>query len=257
MDDASTLRWILIIAGAALIGGLLLFGNPNRKPKRRAPRKRRKANRRKAAAPAATRREPTIDGGGESQSDEPSRFEDPDFNRPPPAEPRLDLDQGELPIDDTPAENTARAEPEVAIDPPEKVVVLYLQARDNRKVVGAELLEAAVKSGMDFGAMDIFHRRIEGHEPPLFSMANLEKPGHFDKNSWPTLETRGMTLFMGLPGPMPALDAWDAMVATARRMAELLHLDVLDEKREHFTRQREGEIREELRVFEREQLPEG
>ena len=95
--------------------------------------------------------------------------------------------------------------------------------------IRVELLEAAIKSGMDFGAMDIFHRRIEGHEPPLFSMANLEKPGHFDKHAWPTLETRGMTLFMGLPGPMPALDAWDAMVATARRMAELLHLDVKTE----------------------------
>ncbi len=56
---------------------------------------------------------------------------------------------------------------------------------------------------------------------------------------------------------MPALDAWDAMVATSRRMAELLHLDVLDQKRQVFTRQREGEIREELREFERGQQPEG
>ena len=78
-------------------------------------------------------------------------------------------------------------------------------------------------------------------------MANLEKPGYFDHDAWNTMETRGMTLFMGLPGPMPALDAWDAMVATSRRMAELLHMDMLDAKREIFTRQREGEIREELR----------
>ena len=149
------------------------------------------------------------------------------------------------------------AEPEPVPDPPEKVVVLYLQARDNRSVVGVELLDAAMKSGMEFGPMDIFHRNIEGHDRPVFSLANLENPGTFDKDSWPTLETRGMTLFLGLPGPMPALDAWDAMVATSRRMAELLHLDVLDQNREIFTRQREGEIREELREFERQQQPEG
>jgi len=263
MDDASTLRWILIIAGAALIGGLLLFGNPNKKPKSRKPKKRRKPNRRKAAGGATPRQEPTLDGGssagehGGEPAPEPSRFEDPDFNTAPPSEP-VQAGQGELPIGDTPDEaSEPERAPEPPADPPDKVVVLYLQARDNRKVAGVELLDAAIKSGMEFGEMDIFHRKVEGAGRPLFSMANLEKPGHFEKGSWPTLETKGMTLFMGLPGPMPALDAWDALVATARRMAELLHLDVLDQERAHFTRQREGEIREELRAFEREQLPEG
>ncbi len=250
MDDTSTLRWILIICGAALLGGLLLFGNPNRKPKQR-KLKRRKPNRRKPAA--AERHEPALDG-----DHEPSRFDDPNFSSAPRVEPTLEAGQGELPIDDTgsaaPAKTNKPSGPPP--DPPDKVIVLYLQARDNRRIVGAELLEAAVKSGMTFGDMNIFHRRLEGGERPLFSMANLEQPGHFDKDAWNTFETRGMTLFMGLPGPMPALDAWDALVATARRMSELLHLDILDGKREHFTRQREGAIREELREFERQQQPE-
>ncbi len=254
MDDASTLRWILIIAGAALIGGLLLFGNPNRKPRTRKPGKRRRKNRRKPVV-ESERREPTLDEG-EAPSPAPSRFEEPTFGAPPPDD--FDVDQGELPIGDAPADAAeAPAEPEVAVDPPEKVIVLYLQARDNRSVAGVELLEAAMKSGMEYGAMKIFHRKVEGDDRPVFSLANLEKPGSFDKDAWPTLQTRGMTLFMGLPGPMPALDAWDAMVATSRRMAELLHLDVLDQERQIFTRQREGEIREELRAFERGQQPEG
>lgn len=262
MEDASTLRWILIIAGAALLGGLLLFGNPNRKPKARKPRKRRQPNRRKSGGGAgATRKEPTLESGaGGADATEPSRFEDPGFGQPPPTDGTVG--QGELPIGDTQDSAPASAggdssSPETDLEPPEKVIVLYLQARDNRKVVGVELLDAAMKSGMEFGPMQIFHRNIPGHDRPVFSLANLENPGTFDKDSWPTLETRGMTLFLGLPGPMPALDAWDAMVATSRRMAELLHLDVLDADRHHFTRQREGEIREELRVFERQQQPEG
>ncbi len=259
MDDASTLRWILIIAGVALIGGLLLFGNPNKKPKRKNPRRRSKSNRRKPPAAVGSRREPTFTDE-EPREPEPSRFDQPDFASAPPPDGAIDSGQGELPIgeappSDAPVRETAPPEPQ--LPPPEKVIVLYLQARDNRRVAGVELLDAALKSGMEFGSMNIFHRRIEGHDQPLFSMANLEKPGDFDRNNWPTLETRGMTLFLGLPGPMPALDAWDAMVAAARRMAELLHLDILDQAREPFTRLREGEVREELRVFEREQLPEG
>lgn len=251
MDDTSTLRWILIICGAALLGGLLLFGNPNRKPKQR-KLKRRKTNRRKAVA--TSRQEPALDG-----DQEPSRFDDPKFSSAPRVEPTLEPGQGELPIDDAGAaagDKPDKPASNPAGPPPDKVVVLYLQVRDNRHVVGVELLEAAVKSGMEFGDMNIFHRMLEGNKQPLFSMANLEEPGSFDKDEWNTLETRGMTLFMGLPGPMPALDAWDALVATARRMSELLHLDILDSKRDIFTRHREGEIREELREFERQQQPE-
>ncbi|MEE4173106.1 MAG: cell division protein ZipA [Xanthomonadales bacterium] len=262
MEDASTLRWILIIAGVALLGGLLLFGNPNRKPRKRKPKKR-AANRRKPLQTASERREPTLEGdsaGEGSAGSEPSRFDSDDFAAPPPED--FSADQGELPIGEEaePAEagSPAAEEPEPPpYDAPEKVVVLYLQARDNRKVVGTELMEVASKSGLEFGEMSFFHRRVDGHKQPLFSMANLENPGTFDRESWPTLETRGVTLFMGLPGPMGALYAWDAMVATSRRMGELLHLDVLDENRNHFTRQREGEIREELREFERQQQPEG
>jgi cell division protein ZipA len=97
---------------------------------------------------------------------------------------------------------------------------------------------------------------VEGNQQPLFSMANLTNPGIFDKQAWNTLQTKGVTLFMTLPGPLGALDAWDAMLATSRRLADLLHADLLDVSREVFTRQCEGRVREELRAFERQQQAE-
>jgi FtsZ-interacting cell division protein ZipA len=42
------------------------------------------------------------------------------------------------------------------------------------------------------------------------------------------------------------------MLATSRRLAEVLHADLLDEKREVFTRQRSLQIKEELREYERQ-----
>jgi cell division protein ZipA len=111
-------------------------------------------------------------------------------------------------------------------------------------------------AGMVFGERDIFHRVMDESEDIVFSMANLTKPGYFDKTAWNTLETIGVTIFMTLPGPMNALDAWDAMLATARRIAELLHADLLDDSQSVFTRQREGQIRQELREYTRSKLAE-
>ena len=58
---------------------------------------------------------------------------------------------------------------------------------------------------------------------------------------------------MTLPGPLNALDAWDSMLATARRMSEILNADLLDDERCPFTRQREAQVREEMREYDRQQ----
>lgn len=109
-----------------------------------------------------------------------------------------------------------------------------------------------MKSGLVFGSRDIFHRIQEEDIEPIFSMANLTKPGTFDKSAWNTMEIKGVTMFMTLPGPRGALDAWDAMLATSRRLAELLHADLLDDSHAVFTRQRSLQIKEELREYDRQ-----
>ncbi len=139
---------------------------------------------------------------------------------------------------------------------PDKIVTLFLQARDNHIITGVQLLDASLKSGLVFGERDIFHRIHEEDVEPVFSMANLTKPGSFDKDAWNTVEIKGVTMFMTLPGPRNALDAWDAMLATSRRLAELLHADLLDDQHEVFTRERSLKIKEELREYERQKTAE-
>ena len=56
---------------------------------------------------------------------------------------------------------------------------------------------------------------------------------------------------------MQALDAWDAMLAAARRMSEILHAELLDEDRSPCTRQREAQIREEMRDYDRRKSKRG
>ena len=238
--ETSTLRWILIVIGLAIIAAVWLFSTMerNRKPKatRRQQEKQRKAR------GAAERRDPTLVGAGERETE------------PQPATPG---GQGELEIGarfearPAPVAEKPRAPRAPLGPPPDKIISLFLLARDNHVITGAELLQATVSTGLKFGDMDIFHRLAEGSEKPVFSMANAAKPGYFERDEWNTFETGGVVLFMTLPGPEQALDAWDAMLAAGRRMAEILHADLLDGDRNPFTRQREAQHREEMRDYDR------
>lgn len=135
---------------------------------------------------------------------------------------------------------------------PDKIVYLYICRRGDKRISGSELLDAAIKAGLNFGEMNIFHRRHEGEHEPVFSMANLTPPGHFDPSAWNVFDTPGVTLFLTLPAPVSALDAWDAMLATAERISKLLEADVLDDAKCLLTRQRIAQIREEMREYDRQ-----
>lgn len=239
--DTATLRWIIIIIGLVILGAIFLFGNPEKKQKPR-------ASRRKPSADAQARREPTLD---QPAGEEPAEALE------------LTGDQGELPIDAPRTPELRAVEPpprpkdppkprKPAGPPPEKIVTLFLLAGENRLIHGTELLQVALKTDLKLGDMDIFHRQAEGSDKPVFSMANAVKPGYFDKDAWNEFESKGLVMFLQLPGPMLALDAWDAMLATAKRMAEVLGAQLLDEERQPLTRQQEGRIREEMRQFDRE-----
>jgi cell division protein ZipA len=225
--DASTLRWTIVVIGVLILAAIFLFGNPEKK---RSP----KASRRKAKA-AAERLEPTLE-------------DDPGLSAALP-EPQL-TGQGELPINrDVPSVPRAPRKP--AGPPPEKIITLFLLAPGNARISGADLLQAALKTEMVMGDMDIFHRHAEGSDQPILSMANAVKPGTFDKDSWNTFETAGLVLFMTLPGPILALDAWDMLLATAKRMAEILHAELHDDTHQPLIRQKEARIREEMRSYDR------
>ena len=57
----------------------------------------------------------------------------------------------------------------------------------------------------------------------MFSMANMVKPGYFNMARIGEVTTPGLTFFITLPGPMAALDAWEAR----RRAHRAAGLDAL------------------------------
>jgi cell division protein ZipA len=150
--------------------------------------------------------------------------------------------------DPAPAKIGSRASPQY-----DKIVSVYLVARAGESINGSDLVVAAEKAGLVYGHMNIFHRMVDKHPElgPIFSVANLVKPGYFELRTIQELQTPGVNFFITLPGPLSALDAWDTLLPTAQRMAELLGAVLLDDERNALGRQRIANIRDELRAYDR------
>lgn len=141
-----------------------------------------------------------------------------------------------------------------ASDDFDKIVTLYIAARAGAVLRGPDIVVAAEKAGLTYGHMNVFHRLVQGHPErgPIFSLANIKKPGSFEMAEIQSLETPAIAFFLTLPAPINALDAWDAMLPTAQRMAELLEGVLLDEQRNALGRQRVAHLRDEMRAYDRQ-----
>ena len=223
--DSTVLRVGIAIAGVLLLVAIYIFGRP-RKPGqgRRVAERVEPGNGERVEPTLGAQLEQELAGEGAPQSE-------------------LDLDRAE--------HNDLGRRGDASF---EKIVTLYVAARAGSALRGSDIVVAAEKAGLTYGHMQIFHRLVEGHPErgPVFSVANIMKPGSFDMATIQELETPAIAFFLTLPAPMTALDAWEKMLPTAQRMAELLDGVVLDEQRNALGRQRIAHIRDELRGYDRQ-----
>jgi len=238
MSDKDLLRIGILVAGLLLLAAIWYFG--------RSPRKEQQGRRRESrGSPAMTseyghaRREPSLDG------ESPADTGDGDYSGE-------EVSQPELGLPAEPAANSHLGRRETQDF--DKIVSLYVAARAGTALRGEDIVVAAEKTGMVFGHMSVFHRLLEGHPErgPVFSMASIIKPGSFDMATIRELETPAIAFFLTLPAPVPALDAWEKMLPTVQRMAELLDGIVLDDSRNALGRQRIAHIRDDLRAYDRQ-----
>ncbi|RNF83163.1 cell division protein ZipA [Montanilutibacter psychrotolerans] len=237
MSDVTLLRIGILIAGLILIAAIVFFGRP-RKPGqgKRVAREARGSKTEDAGRVEPTLGEQLAAAQGASDGDAATQAE-------------LDL------IDRTPDGHAANSDLGRRVsDEFDKIVTLYLAARAGEKLHGPDIVVAAEKAGLVYGHMGVFHRLVEGHPErgPVFSVANIMKPGSFDMGDIQSLETPAIAFFLTLPAPVAALDAWETMLPTAERMAELLGGIVLDEQRNALGRQRVAHLRDELRAYDRQ-----
>ena len=144
--------------------------------------------------------------------------------------------------------DAAQADPpeEEMAHPADRIVTVRCQTK--RELRSVEQVVLALRAAdLRHGRYGIFHRHAESAgDEPLFSVANLTEPGTFDLSSASDTTTAGVTLFMVLPGPGDAVERFDLMVETARKLAGELDGELHDESGSAWSVQRERFIRDEI-----------
>ncbi|AKO11965.1 cell division protein ZipA [Xanthomonas oryzae pv. oryzicola] len=231
MSDMAMIRIGILIAGLLLVAAIFLFGRPKKSPQGRRVDK--------DEGQPRERREPVISSGPGVEGEAAERGEG--------------VEQSELNLEehDAVGGNEVGKRPNQDFD---KIVSLFVAAKAGQVLRGEDVVVAAEKTGLMFGHMNVFHRLVEGHPErgPIFSMASILKPGSFDMANIREMQTPAIAFFLTLPAPMTALDAWEKMLPTVQRMAELLDGVVLDDSRNALGRQRVAHIRDQLRAYDRQ-----
>ncbi|MBD7986704.1 cell division protein ZipA [Luteimonas sp. Sa2BVA3] len=240
MTDTWLLRIGILVVGVLLFAAIWYFGTRPRSPQgRRVPAK-------DAPASREERMEPTLGAQLERELGEGADAAGEDTV------------QAEMELLDGAVGGTAGATVSQygrrVSDEFDRIVTLYIAARAGNVLRGPDIVVAAEKAGLTFGHLSVFHRLVSGHPErgPVFSVANIRKPGSFEMDGIQSMETPAIAFFLTLPAPVPALEAWDAMLPTAERMADLLDGVLLDEQRNALGRQRIAHLREEMRTYDRE-----
>lgn len=142
------------------------------------------------------------------------------------------------------------------LPPVEEVLVINVISRDPHGFRGPALLQNILESGLRFGDMDIFHRHesMAGNGEVLFSMANAVKPGTFDLDDIDHFTTPAVSFFLGLPGPRHPKQAFDVMVAAARKLSQELNGELKDDQRSVMTAQTIEHYRQRIVDYERRQM---
>lgn len=260
--DAATLRLILIVVGAAFLVGLYLW-------------ERRRAEDRDDDHDwdnyLGTKREPNLgplesherefapddEDRWQSRSEFESSYQpeyEPEFaSDAEPESPSEERDRtaaaggGEADaFEDEPAapSGATALQADRSADGQEMLLIQLFVVAVGEPFAGERVLAAAGRVKLVPGSMDIFHRLADDSvHTPLFSMANMVKPGAFPFDAMDEFETPGLALFAQLTGASSDLMVYDELLHAARTLAQDLGGDVQERGRRTLTAERAGILR--------------
>ena len=221
------IRWILLLIGVLLVVGIYVFGRLQSR-ETKPPRRRRSVGRLRRKTEPALGHDPL----GRHGMDDLSAMDE--------------LPDDEPAAVDRPATGLPREAP--TLPPADKVFSVFVTAPTSVPFRGPVLLGALAMAKLEFGDMQIFHRTemVDGEEKILFSVANIREPGIFDLSAMEDFTTEGLALFMQIPCAVEAGRAFDAMIESARILAENLDGQICDARRSALTQQTIRHMREEV-----------
>lgn len=276
--DPDLIRLILVVLGVLLVAGIYLWD----RYKRAAPRSPMvrpvardddPADHDDVEAPFEERREPQLGDMSEATvpdiseheaapAVEAERFDEPQSAAKLPA---ADIDPepadigtwGVAAVDDDPqysmnlsfdahdSGDYLSTDPALADDVERKLIVLHVVAGGG-EFRGPAIEKAFLSLHLRLGEMSIYHHHDGASGKVLFSVASMVEPGSFPVDDIDAFATPGLTLFTQLPGARDGIEILEIMLQTAKRLAELLHGELQDERHNKLTGQMERHIAESI-----------
>jgi len=111
-----------------------------------------------------------------------------------------------------------------------EIITLHILPQAGCVLMGYELLQAILATGLRYGDMKIFHRyqHKNAQGSILFSLASLTEPGTFDIHHMAAYQCRGLTLFMQTAKVEDSQAVYSLMLNTAQQLADDLAAHVVD-----------------------------
>lgn len=255
--DSGTLRLILIVAGIILLLGIYYFGQKKLKEAKNQAREWQDL----LPDEGPREQEPAWDSPQETESERFEQELEQELEQLDEAvaesqhETTPEIERAEKPLDpSTQQELFGEDKPEMSTiencDLPQKILQVIVVSHAE-PFAGEAILKVAEECGLQHGDMQIFHHYDNHSKQTLFSMASVVEPGNFPLKEIAQLSTPGLALFAQLPAAKPGLEIYDEMINTAKKLAEKLNGELMDETHSALSKQTiehtRGEILEHAR----------
>ena len=137
-------------------------------------------------------------------------------------------------------------------DGEEFLTALYVMAPQGTAFAGPAVRQALEAEGLEFGAMDIYHRPPDlGNAGVIYSVASAVEPGTLKPDELDDQAVPGLALFMRLPGPEENTTAFERLLEGAQGIARRLGGELRDERRSVLSNQTIQHLREQVRDYGR------
>ena len=132
-----------------------------------------------------------------------------------------------------------------------KLIVLHVVARRPQKLSGKGIISLIKELDLEYDDMHVFQKYVErfSGKKSLYTVLNMVKPGTFLLDAMDEFETPGVSFAMSLPGPEEGLKAFNIMLEAAKKFADRLNGEILDESRSKLSPQTIAHLQEQVQLF--------
>lgn len=131
-------------------------------------------------------------------------------------------------------------------------IPLTIIGKHGRRIIGEEIDAAMQACDFVLKETGIYYFEVadtQGYKQNLLGLANIIEPGIFDLQQMSTLETPGLVLFLHLPAPVEAREAFDLLLQQGKALADRLEADLCDDARNRLTNQSIGHLKEKVEAY--------